>query len=114
MKILIIGSSGSLGKKLFKLLKKKHQIVHTGLKKRKYNLNNKKIIKNLLKIGNPEIVINCAGIVNIDECEKYKTLAYKSNYLIVKSKTDTSSKITKALQLNIPILTKEEFLFSMS
>ena len=92
MKILIIGSSGSLGKKLFKLLKKKHQITHTGLKKRKYNLNNKKIIKNLLKIGNPEIVINCAGIVNIDECEKYKTLAYKSNYLIVKNFIDIIKK----------------------
>ena len=42
------------------------------------------------------------------------SISKNTNYLIVKSKTDTSSKITKALELNIPILTKEEFLFSMS
>ncbi len=71
MKILILGSSGLLGSKIYYFLKKKKfNIVHNGLKKRKLditNLNNLKIILN----KKPDLIINCAAITNIEKCEKF-------------------------------------------
>lgn len=71
MKILILGSSGLLGSKIYYFLKKKKlNIIHNGLKKRKLditNLNNLKIILN----KKPDLVINCAAITNIEKCERF-------------------------------------------
>jgi dTDP-4-dehydrorhamnose reductase len=71
MKILILGSSGLLGSKIYYFLKKKKlNIIHNGLRKRKLditNLNNLKIILN----KKPDLVINCAAITNIEKCEKF-------------------------------------------
>ena len=71
MKILILGSSGLLGNKIYFFLKKKGlNIIHNGLKKRKLditNLNNLKIILN----KKPDLIINCAAITNIEKCEKF-------------------------------------------
>ena len=46
MKILILGSSGILGKRLFISLKKHYKIVHTGLKKENLILKKLKKLKN--------------------------------------------------------------------
>lgn len=56
-----------------------------------------------------EVIISQGGKVST-------SISKNTNFLIVKNKTDTSSKITKALELKIPILTKEEFqkMFNMS
>lgn len=71
MKILILGSSGLLGSKIYYFLKKKKfNIVHNGLKKRKLDitsLNNLRIILN----KKPDLIINCAAITNIEKCEKF-------------------------------------------
>ena len=71
MKILILGSSGLLGNKIYYFLKKKKlNVIHNGLKKRKLditNLNNLKIILN----KQPDLIINCAAITNIEKCEKF-------------------------------------------
>jgi len=71
MKILILGSSGLLGSKIYYFLKKKRfNVIHNGLKKRKLditNLNNLKIILN----KKPDLIINCAAITNIEKCEKF-------------------------------------------
>lgn len=70
MKVLIIGSSGLLGKKLYYYLKKKKiDVHHNGLNKKKLNLNTINNVGKLLKI-NPDLIINAAAITNIDECEK--------------------------------------------
>jgi len=71
MKILILGSSGLLGNKIYFFLKKKGlNIIHNGLIKKKLditNLNNLKIILN----KKPDLIINCAAITNIEKCEKF-------------------------------------------
>jgi dTDP-4-dehydrorhamnose reductase len=71
MNILILGSSGLLGNKIYYFLKKKGlNVVHNGLKKRKLdiiNLNNLKILFN----NKPDLIINCAAITNIQKCEKF-------------------------------------------
>ena len=79
MKILILGSSGLLGNKIYYFLKKKGlDIIHNGLKKRKLditNLNNLKIILN----KKPDLLINCAAVTNIDKCEKFFKETFKIN-----------------------------------
>ena len=79
MKILILGSSGLLGNKIYYFLKKKRlNIIHNGLKKKKLditNLNNLKIILN----KKPDLIINCAAETNIEKCEKFFTETSKIN-----------------------------------
>jgi dTDP-4-dehydrorhamnose reductase len=76
MKILIIGSSGALGRELFNYLKiKKMNVYNNGLIKRKLNLTLYKNSLSILKKIKPEIIINCTGVTNIDQCEKDKKLA---------------------------------------
>jgi dTDP-4-dehydrorhamnose reductase len=79
MKILILGSSGLLGNKIYFFLKKKGlNIIHNGLKKRKLditNLNNLKILLN----KKPDLIINCAAITNIEKCEKFFKKTSKIN-----------------------------------
>lgn len=77
MKILILGSSGILGKRLFISLKKHYKIVHTGLKKRKFNFEKTEEIKKLLLKEKPSLIINCLAIADIKVCEtnrKYSNL----------------------------------------
>lgn len=92
MNILIIGSSGTLGKSLYSYLKTKFKISHNGLFKRKYDLKKKNQIKKLLKNSYPKIVINCCGVTNIDFCEKNKRKSSLTNVKIVKNILDFQKK----------------------
>ena len=78
MKILLLGSSGMLGNQLYKILRTKFKVYTNGLKKRKFDLSNKKNINLLLKKV-PDVVINASGITNIETCEKDKKLVQKVN-----------------------------------
>ena len=83
MKILILGSSGILGKKLYDIFKGKATIHHNGIVKRKYELNYHNLKKIILK-SKPEYVFNCVAITDIDFCEKNKILCKKINTNIIK------------------------------
>jgi dTDP-4-dehydrorhamnose reductase len=87
LNVLILGSSGVLGKSIYSELKTKKNIklFNTGLKKRKFDMTNKKKLSNFIKSTIPNIVINCSGIVDIDFCERQKTKAKKINFQIVKN-----------------------------
>jgi|688.fasta_scaffold412361_2 dTDP-4-dehydrorhamnose reductase len=86
MNILIIGSSGLLGKKIYETIKqvKKLNVFHNGLNKRKYNLEKVNNLKKLILISKPELIINALGFTNIDLCEKNKK-SYLINVEIVKN-----------------------------
>ena len=60
IKVLILGSSGLLGKYLFYELKKnkKISVYNTGLNKRKFDLTKKKQLKKLLVSKKPDLIIN--------------------------------------------------------
>ena len=77
MKILLLGSSGFLGKYLEKYLKKKYKVYTTGKKKRSYNLNDFTIIKKKILNINPDIIINSAGLTDIEICENKPSLSKK-------------------------------------
>ena len=75
MKILILGTSGRLGNSLYNKLKDNNRVFHTGLKKRKIELNKYEKFEKLIKKVNPEIIINCVAKTDID----YKCRDYKKN-----------------------------------
>jgi dTDP-4-dehydrorhamnose reductase len=72
MNILILGSSGMLGKKIYKILSPKYNVFHTGLKKRNIDLTKIYQINKLLTSNSYDLIINCAAITNINFCEKRK------------------------------------------
>jgi len=70
MKILIIGSSGLLGNKIYYFLREKRlNVLHNGLKKRNLDLTNLNNFKIILK-KKPDLIINCAAETNIEKCER--------------------------------------------
>ena len=82
-KVLILGSSGLLGKKIFILLKKNKnlKVYHSGLKKRKFDFLNKTKLKKLIYQTNVNVIINTIGLTNIEKCE---TNSKTSKKLILK------------------------------
>ena len=85
MKILLLGSSGFLGKYLEKYLKKKYKVYKTGKKKRSYNLNDFTIIKKKILNINPDIIINSAGLTDIEICENKPSLSKKINVNLIEN-----------------------------
>ena len=83
MKILILGSSGILGKNLYKILHKKFQVYHSVLGERLYNFEHISEIKKLL-LKNYDIIINCVAITNLDYCEKNRKRSKIINEDLVK------------------------------
>lgn len=84
MNVLILGSSGTLGTKIYSKLKKKYITKHNGILKRKYDLNKYNKLKTLINNSKPDLIINCAAIVDIDYCEKYKVKSRKINLNLIK------------------------------
>jgi len=74
-----------LGKQLYRFLKKDFKVYTNGLKEKEYDLGKKKNINFLLDNIKPDVIINSAGITNIETCEKYKKLAKKINVEILKN-----------------------------
>jgi dTDP-4-dehydrorhamnose reductase len=87
MNILVLGSSGLLGRRLHDLLKsyKKIRVHHNGLSSRNFNINNRHELAKLIFKSNPSLVINASGITNIDYCEKKKNISYRTNVGLIKN-----------------------------
>ena len=87
-RILILGSSGLLGRKLCDVLKKDFDIfshIHKkdffadGIKKTRINLFNIKKVREFLIKYKPKVIINTSGITNVEQCERNRSKAYKTN-----------------------------------
>ena len=81
MKILLLGSSGMLGKSIYHHLKNDFVLYTNGLRKRKYDLYKKKNLLYLLNRIKPDVIINSSGATNIEICEKEKNLAKRTRAL---------------------------------
>ena len=71
LRILLLGSSGFLGSKVYYNLKKnkKLKIFHVGLIKKKCDLSIYNNLKKVIFNSKPDLIINASGMVNIDKCE---------------------------------------------
>lgn len=102
MKIFITGANGLLGQKLlriFNINQPNFEIfaLSKGPNKIKYNgtftyididITNKQSVEELVIQYNPEFVINCAAITNVDRCQLQRNLSWNVNVEAVKNFTD--------------------------
>lgn len=91
-KILLIGSTGFLGKKLRSLLASRYEIIGTGYSRAQENnatitldITNPENVKEVIEKINPGIVILAAALADMDRCETDKDLAIKINVTGVKN-----------------------------
>lgn len=93
MKYLIFGGNGFLGNYLFEYLQNK-VIVFRISRRKNYGIYIKQFnninISNVLKKLKPDVIINTIANTNVDDCEKNKLAANKSN-------VETISKITNSI-----------------
>ncbi len=80
-KILIIGSTGTLGSSLCKIIKdyKDYKILELSRKNKNHSIDitdHNKLI-NFLEISKPSIIINCSGLVDIQYCKRNPYEAWK-------------------------------------
>ena len=84
-KILLLGSSGKLGRELFNKLNRLFNISHNGLKKRKVDITKYSNLKRIILKNKPKILINATGYTNIDLCEVNKKKCLEINTNIIKN-----------------------------
>ncbi len=89
-KMLITGVSGLLGNNLAYFFREKFQILGLyrehpvfieGVETRYSNLLSEKSIFDVVKTFHPNVVIHCASLTNVDDCEKHKDMARAVNVL---------------------------------
>ncbi len=89
-KVLVTGANGLLGQNLLKILSGKYYLCTTGIEEESFSgikpdlyvkadISNKKSVIELIKKTEPEIIINCAALTNVDLCEKEPLLAEMVN-----------------------------------
>lgn len=88
MRILVTGASGLLGLNLCLHLAEANQVIGS-LHSRKLiappfhmlecDLTNDSSIASLIKISRPDLLINCAAMANLDDCESYPKDAWRIN-----------------------------------
>jgi len=91
-KILILGSSGRIGKDLYGLFKPDFNVFGTYLNKRNSKLGDHRLdllnihsFEKIIKKVQPDFVINATGIASPEECQRNKERAYLINYKIAKN-----------------------------
>ena len=85
--ILITGSSGQLGNSLSSYLFESFDIISTSRTGKKnflkLDITNKKNVNAVLKAYNPDIIINCSAITDVDFCENNHSLCRKVHRRLV-------------------------------
>ena len=97
-KLLLLGSTGQLGSQLSNLLKDDYNlfsISHSDL-----DFNNFYLIEDLILKKEPDIIINCMAMTDVDKCEENKREAYNVNGESIKHITRIL-KITESYFINI-------------
>ena len=109
IKILILGSSGIIGKHLYKRLRnnKKINLLHTGIKKRKFDFTKKTQLENFITNKKPNLIINAIGLTNIEKCENNNKISKQINFEIIKNIYNLKNK--KKLNFNLIHISTDHF-----
>ncbi|MBI65924.1 MAG: dTDP-4-dehydrorhamnose reductase [Candidatus Marinimicrobia bacterium] len=84
-KILITGGAGQLGISLKRIFDSKYEIISTTRSKNLkvadiyLDVTDPILLKDVLRMTNPDLVINLAALTNVDLCERNPELAYSIN-----------------------------------
>ncbi|KIR01569.1 dTDP-4-dehydrorhamnose reductase [Lachnospiraceae bacterium TWA4] len=77
-KVWIVGSKGSVGVALTKLLDmRKYELLKTD--KEEVDVTDKEEVRSYAAATRPDVIINCAGITDLEVCEQNPDLAYQVN-----------------------------------
>ncbi len=106
-KILITGASGLLGYRLSRFfsengysvfaLRNTHSVGISNVTEIQIDLLNFSQVQNLLQEIKPDIIIHCAGLTNVDECEKNEELAKKIHVDLSSVISEVSTKLHSKL-----------------
>ena len=99
--ILLLGGSGKLGSKI---IKSKFFLNLKYPTKKKLNILNKKCIKSFLITHNIEIVIHCAALARVKECELNRIRAKRINIDGTKNIVESILEIKKKLKKDIKLV----------
>jgi len=92
--VLIIGASGLLGSAWVRRTRvnfsiacsiNQRQLSHDYLRSFKIKLHDIEDVRDKLKLIAPQLVINCAAMTDVDECEKDPSRAYLSNVILARN-----------------------------
>ena len=100
MQILLTGGNGLLGQTYWYLFHKNAKIAVTGRGTPKHayrsytalDVCNIKDIDNTFRAQKPDIVLHCAAMTNVDDCEKESTLCYQNNTIATQNILTTCQK----------------------
>ena len=67
---------------------------------RKMDITDFSSVESCIKIENPDIIINCAAMTNVDACEKNHTLAHEINVVGIQNIIKATNKRVKIIQLS--------------
>ena len=85
MKIILLGSSGQLGKEFEKFLSQNKSVVLYSFSHNELDILNLDTLLNEFKDVKPDVVINCAAYTKVDKAEEEQDLAYRVNAIGTKN-----------------------------
>lgn len=99
-KIWISGAKGHVGSALVKMLDfEKYKYVATD--KDEVDITNMEAVHSFCKINHPDIIINCSGLTDLQECEANPDLAYAVNAVGVRNIAQEAQEIgAKLIQIS--------------
>lgn len=91
-RVLVVGSNGLLGQKVAEQLLRgfNYHVTLTSVESapvreiaaapyQQADITNRKTVKDLVAAVNPDVIINCAAMTNVDACETEREIAWKIN-----------------------------------
>ena len=109
MKILITGANGMLGSSLCQLYHNKHKVYALHRDKECFtacsadyslDLMDSTQFQTIFSKIKPDLVIHCAGLTNVDECERAPDFAYEMNVKVTENIVQVCSNGTKLVYIS--------------
>lgn len=99
-KIWISGANGHIGSALVKLLdNRKYKFIATD--KDEVDITNVNDVHSFCRLNRPDIIINCSGLTDLQECEENPDLAYSVNAVGVRNIAQEAQEIgAKLIQIS--------------